>query len=144
MNKNRLLLIFLGFFLISDFTFSFIQYYNTPLFGDLAGHVLPDEVIQPVFDDPFGFNMLLAGEKHSNPNRYFSHFLLSAYFQHVPFWMQKFTNSVNSVYLASALAKIAVQMLFVFLIAAFISGKQNPVNRKFLISAVLVIPLFQV
>jgi hypothetical protein len=144
MTKNRLLLIFVGIFSISDFTFSFIQYYNTPLFGDLASHVLPDEIIQPVFDDPFGFNMLLAGEKHSNPNRFFSHFFLSEYFQHVPFWLQKFTNPVNSVYLASALAKITVQVLFVFLMAAFVSGKRNPFNRKFLFSAVLVAPLFQV
>ncbi len=144
MTKNRLLLIFVGIFLICDFTFSFIQYYNTPLFGDLAGHILPDEVIQPVFDDPFGFDMLLAGETHSNPNRFFSHFFLSEYFQHVPFWLQNFTNPVNSVYLASALIKIAVQMLFVFFIAAFVSGKRNPLSRKFLFSAVLVAPLFQV
>ncbi len=58
LTKTRLLLIFAGIFLIGDFTFSFIQYYNTPLFGDLAGHVIPDNVIQPVFGDPFGFNML--------------------------------------------------------------------------------------
>jgi len=144
MIKNRLLQILLIIFLLGDFTFSFVQYYNTPLFGDLAGGILPDKNVQSTFNYPFGFHVLITGEKHSNPNRFFSHFFLSEYFQHVPFWMQKFTNPVNSVYLASALAKIAVQVLFVFLMAAFVSGKQNPLSRKFLLNAVLVAPLFQV
>src|SRR6056297_2947333 len=105
MTKNGLVLILLGIFLTADFTFSFIQYYNTPLFGDLAGHILPDKVIQPVFDDPFGFQLLLTGETHSNPNRFFVHWALAEYFQHVPLWLQKWVTSVNSVYLASAIAK---------------------------------------
>ena len=141
--QHRLFLILAGIFLIGDLTFSFIQYYNTPLSGDLAGHVLPDNVIQPVFDDPFGFHLLLTGEPHSNPNRFFVHWALAEYFQNVPQFLQNFTTPINSVYLASAVAKLATQLLFVYLLAFFISGSANPVKKNFLIVAVLIAPLFQ-
>jgi hypothetical protein len=141
--KNHLFLIFAGIFLIGDFTFSFIQYYNTPLFGDLAGHVLPDNVIQPVFDDPFGYHLLLTGESHSNPNRFFVHWALAAYFQYLPLWLQSFSNPINSVYLTSAVAKLVIQLLFVYLLAFFISGSKNPAKKNFLIAAVIIAPLFQ-
>ncbi len=144
LTKNRLLLIFAGIFLIGDFLFSFIQYYNTPLFGDLASHVLPDRVIQPVFDDPFGFHLLLTGEPHSNPNRFFVHLAVADYFQYFPLWLQNFTNPINSVYLASAVAKLAIQVLFVYLLAFFITRTANPTKKKFLIVAVIIVPLFQV
>jgi hypothetical protein len=143
LTKNRLLLIFAGIFLMGDFTFSFIQYYNMPLFGDLAGHVLPDEAIQPVFDDPFGFHLLLTGETHSNPNRFFVHWVLADYFQNIPLCLQNFTNPINSVYLTSAIAKLVIQLLFVYLLAFFISGSANPAKKNFLIAAVIIAPLFQ-
>ncbi len=143
LTKNSLFLIFTGVFLISDFSFSFIQYYNTPLSGDLAGHVLPDKLIQPVFDDPFGFQLLKTGEPHSNPNRFFAHWALAMYFQYFPLWLQNFTNPINSVYLASAVAKLAIQVLFIYVLAFFISGSKNPARKNFLIAAVIIAPLFQ-
>jgi len=143
LTKDRLLLILSVIFMISDFTFSFIQYYNTPLFGDLAGHVLPDEAIQPVFDDPFGFHLLLTGEPHSNPNRFFAHWAVADYYQYFPLWLQKFTNPINSVYLTSAIAKLVIQLLFVYILALFISGSANPTKKNFLIVAVIIVPLFQ-
>ena len=143
LNKDRLLIIFAVIILMGDFTFSFIQYYNTPLFGDLAGHVLPDKLIQPVFDDPFGFNLLMTGESHSNPNRFFAHWAVAEYFQYFPLWLQNFTNPINSVYLASAVAKLAVQLLFVYILAFFSSGNANPAKKNFLIAAVIIAPLFQ-
>lgn len=143
LTKNSLLLIFLGIFLIGDFTFSFIQYYNNPLQGDLAGHVIPDELIQPVFDDPFGFQLLKTGEPHSNPNRFFVHWAVANYFQHFPLWLQNFTNPINSVYLASAIAKLVIQVLFIYIVAFFISGSKNPAKKNFLLAAVIIVPLFQ-
>ncbi len=136
--KNRLFIICAGIFLIGDFAFSFIQYYNAPLQGDLAGHVLPDKLIQPVFDDPFGFKMLFTGETHSNPNRFFAHWAVAKYFQHFPLWLQNFTNPINSVYLSSAIAKLVIQLLFVYLLAFFTSGTPNPSQKNFLIVAAII------
>lgn len=144
MNTSRFISFLIIVFLLFDLSFSFIQYYNTPLYGDMASHILPDKIVQQVFDDPFGFQILVHGEKHANPNRYFSHLFLAEYFQHVPFWLQKITNPINSVYLASAIIKIIVQIVYIWLIAAYISGKSNWLNKNFLISATLIAPLFQV
>lgn len=144
MKNSRLITFLLIIFLIGDVSFSFIQYYNTPLFGDMASHILPDKEIQKVFDDPLGFDALTTGIKHTNPNRFFSHLFLKEYFQHVPFWLQKLTNPINAVYLASSIFKITIQIIFLFLIAAFISSGKKLLNKKFLYSAILVAPLFQV
>ena len=95
-------------FLLADCSFSFIQYYNTPLYGELDGCVIPNEHVRKIFDDPLGFHSLTTGENHLNPNRYFSHLLLSEYFQNVPFYLQKFLHPVDSVYAVSALAKLFV------------------------------------
>jgi hypothetical protein len=142
--KDRLFIILMGIFLLGDLTFSFIQYCNTPLFGDLAGHVLPDKLIQPVFDDPLGFQVISTGETHSNPNRFFVHYAVATYFQYFPLWLQNFTNPINSIYLASAVAKLIIQFMFIYFLAFFISGSRNPVKRSFLIAAMLIVPLFQV
>ena len=141
---NQLISIVLIFLLLGDFAFSFIQYYNLPLFGDIDGGVLNNKIIQVIFDDPFGFTAVKTGEKHVNPNRFFSHYYLSIYFQRIPIWLQNFTDPISSVYLASTLIKISVQFFFIFILAAFISKSNNPLNRNFLISAIIITPLFQV
>jgi hypothetical protein len=109
----------------------------------LAGHVLPDEIIQPVFDDPFGFQVISTGESHSNPNRFFAHYAVATYFQYFPLWLQHFTNPIDSIYLASAVAKLIIQLAFIYLLSFFISGSRNPAKKNFLIAAILIVPLFQ-
>ncbi len=142
MNQYRLITILLIIFLVGDLTFSFIQYYNTPLFGDLTVSILPEEHVQKIFDDPFGFEIVKTVEKQFNPNRYFSHLFLNKYFRNVPFIMQKFTSPINSIYFSSALAKILIQILLIYILASFITGKKL-FSKKFLIAAIFVLPLFQ-
>ena len=143
MNKNRILAVFLVLLLSGDFIFSFVQYYNTPLFGDITISAWPDEHVQNLLDDPFGFQIIKTGEKQFNPNRYFSHLFLNEYFRNVPIFLQKFVIPVSSVYLASALIKITIQIIFLFIMASFITGDKL-FGRKFLICAIIIAPLFQV
>jgi len=142
MNKNQIIRTLLIIFLLCDFTFSFLQYYNTPLFGDVDSHVLPDQHIQKVINDPFGFQAIFH-EKHTNPNRFFSHYSFMVYMQKAPLFFQNFTNPVSSVYLTAALAKIAVQVLFIALMAMFISGTKKVFSYRFLLCAAVIAPLFQ-
>jgi len=52
MSKAKLLIILLVVFLLGDLTYSFFEYYFTPLDGDISsGNV------RQVLDDPFGFNL---------------------------------------------------------------------------------------
>jgi hypothetical protein len=142
--SNQIIFIILVLFLLSDFTFSFFQYYQCPLLGDIETGVLENSVIRHILDDPFGFNAVQTGEKHVNPNRFFSHFLFFHYFRNVPHWLQHFTDPVSSVYLASALLKLITQIAFLLILASFISQSNNPLNRRFLLSTIIITPLFQV
>jgi hypothetical protein len=144
MKQRRIIIPFLIFLLLGDFTFSFIQYYNTPLYGDIENCVLPDGHVQKILDDPMGFKVILTGEKHLNPNRFFSHIMLLEYFQTMPFWLHKFADPITSLYLSNAILKLVVQLLFVYLLAFFISGKKYILDKEFLFCAVIIDPLFQV
>jgi hypothetical protein len=139
MKKDQIIKLLLILFLLGDLFFSFLQYYNTPLYGDVDSHVLPDEHIQKVIDDPFGFRAIF-GEKHTNPNRFFSHFMVLKYMQKMPLLLQSIVKPITSV----AILKIIVQIVFIFLVARFVSGTGKVQNKNFLIAAALVTPLFQV
>ncbi len=68
---------------------------------------------------------------------------MRGYFKSVPLLFQKFSNPVDSIYLSSALAKTIVQLLIIYLLAIYITGKTNPLNEQFLLAGVLVTVLFQ-
>jgi len=144
MQKKRIISLVFLLLLLGNFVFSFIQYYNTPLYGDITVSVLPNkEHVQKLLDDPFGLQVLITMEKQFNPNRYFSHLFLKEYFQNAPFFFQKFAGPISSVYLSSALVKITIQILFIFILAIFISGEKL-FSRNFILSAVIIAPLFQI
>ncbi len=143
MRKSILFTLFIVFLLSGDLTYSFLQYYHSPLYGDLEGGILPNEDVQKIIDDPFGVQMLKTGEKHINPNRFFSHFFFMKYLQGFPLFLQNFVKPIQSVYLSSAIFKIIVQFLFIYFLSVFITGEGNVFNKKFLIGAILITPLFQ-
>lgn len=143
MNKKKILIIILGLILISDFTYSFLQYYNTPLDGDMAGGIVPEAGVQEIFNDPFGFGIIVNGEKHPNPNRFFAHLFFRDYFQKVPLLFQKVVNPIESVYYSSATIKIIIQILLIYLLSVIISKSKSIFNSKLVIVAVLLTPLFQ-
>ena len=71
MNKNNFY-IFILYFLIY-FGFSFYQYYETMLDGDLLAVVLPTEPYKKVLADPLGTSVILNHEIYNVPNRFFAH-----------------------------------------------------------------------
>jgi hypothetical protein len=143
MNKPKLLIFILAVFIICDLTYSFLEYYYIPLDGDISGGVVPSSDVQQLLDDPFGFHMLITGEKHVNPNRFFAHFFFKEYMQKVPIFLQKLTDPITSVYLSCALVKIMIHFLVIWILSALISGTKNILDKKFLISAALIVPLIQ-
>lgn len=144
MRKEKLLVLFLILFLIGDLTYSFLEYYYTPIDGDLTSGVAFNEHIQKIFDDPFGFKMLFSGDNHINPNRFFSHIFQKEYMQEVPLWLQNFTDPITSVYFSCALLKMFVHLLFLFILSGLISGTYNILKKSFLVVAALLIPFIQV
>jgi hypothetical protein len=39
---------------LSDVGYSFLQHYNTPFDGDMAGGIVPAEDVKPVLESPLG------------------------------------------------------------------------------------------
>lgn len=143
MNKKKILILTLGLILTCDFTYSFLQYYSTPLDGDMAGGIVPEAGVQEIFNDPFGFGILSGNEKHPNPNRFFAHLFFRDYFQKVPLLLQKVVDPIESVYLSCAWIKLLIQVLFIYLLSAIISKSKSVFNLKFVLVALLLTPLFQ-
>jgi len=143
MRKAQIFKILLIIFLIGDITYSFLQFYHMPLFGDMEGGILPSTDVQKVLNDPTGIKAIITNEKHVNPNRFFSHFLFMEYFRIVPLLLQHFFVPITSVYFSCALAKILVQVFLIYLLTTTISHEKNILNHKFLIVAALITPLFQ-
>lgn len=128
--------------LVIDISYSFIQHVNIGLDGDMADIILPSEWYQKVLNDPIGFSVLFKNEVYANPNRFFAHWTLSNYFKVLPGLLQNFFNPIDSIYIACAIGKTAIQIFLILLLAAYISGKKNIRSKEFLLSAILVTPFF--
>jgi len=140
--KKSLKWIFL-FLLLTDLVYSFYQYLQEPLDGDIAPIVLPSDWYAPVMSDPFGWAVLTRGERYAATNRYFTHWSISNWFKTAPFFFQRFTDPVQAIYWACAIFKIVVHLLLLYLLAALISARRNPLEFDFILAALLLAPLFQ-
>ncbi|MFN8166838.1 MAG: hypothetical protein U0X76_11915 [Bacteroidia bacterium] len=130
-------------FIVADTLYSFAQHYTSNLDGDLAESIVPSPMIKEVYGDPFGIEILKTKTPHSNPNRYFSHAMMSVWFRSVPHFLQKFTTPINSVFAACAIFKIIVQLLILFLLVKYVTQKGASASET-LIAMALVVPMFQI
>lgn len=140
---KRVLYLILILFLLVDCGFSFMQHYAKPLDGDMAGGIVPENAVKHVLSSPLGGDALIKKEYYANPNRFFSHYAFKAYFNAVPFYFQKITDPIHSIYLSCALAKILIQISLIILLSVAIAGTWNAFTLDFLIAASLITPLFQ-
>jgi len=131
-------------FLLLDTTYSFLQHYHEPLDGDMSGIILPSEACQPLMEDPLALNVLLKDQEYKDPNRFFAHWFMTKYYKTIPFLLQYIVDPITSIYLASAIMKILIQLLIIWMLASLISGSKNILSRKFIIAAFLVTPMIQV
>ena len=131
-------------FLLLDTTYSFLQHYHEPLDGDMSGIIMPSEACQPLMEDPLGLNVLFKDQEYKDPNRFFAHWFMSKYYKTIPFLLQYMVDPITSIYLASAIMKIMIQVLIIWMLASLISGSKNILSREFIITAFLVTPMIQV
>jgi hypothetical protein len=129
--------------LLADAGYSFRQHYCQPLDGDMPGGIVPARDVGPVLSSPLGFKAIANGQLYPNPNRFFSHWTFYEYFNHVPFYLQKIVNPIDSLYLSGAIAKIIIQLMIIYLLAMAISGSGDLRKFDFIIAAGLIAPLFQ-
>jgi hypothetical protein len=140
---QRTLYFILLLFLITDLGYSFLQHSSQPLYGDIAEGVVPASHFENIFDSPLGLDALLNNKTYPNPNRFFSHWMFKEYFTTVPFWLQKLVSPIDSIYLSSAIAKTAIQLFLILLLAVSITGIRSIFKIEFLVAMILVTPFFQ-
>ncbi|MBC7487481.1 MAG: hypothetical protein H7282_12090 [Cytophagaceae bacterium] len=129
--------------LLLDVAYSFHQHTQVELDGDMASVALPSPSYRKVLEDPFGLSVIFKHENYAAPNRFFAHFSMSAYFKTVPALFQSISTPIDSVYLAAAAAKTLIQVTLIYLLALYISRHRQLTNKKWLLAAVLITPLFQ-
>ncbi len=134
---------FFAVLLLVDIAYSFHQHTQVELDGDMASVALPSPSYRKVLEDPFGLSVLIHHENYAAPNRFFAHFSMSAYFKTAPALFQYISSPIDSVYLACAVAKTLIQVLLIYLLALYISRQGKPTDKKWLLAAVLITPLFQ-
>jgi hypothetical protein len=142
---KRIIYITLLTLLIADLSYSFYQHYHMPLYGDIADIVMPEpeKGYYMVLHDPLGLEVLLNNKIYPNPNRFFAHRSVVAYFLNMPLVLQKLTGPIESVYLSCAIAKIITQILIIYLLAVYISNTSRIFKPDLVIAAALITPLFQ-
>ncbi|MFK7755685.1 MAG: hypothetical protein AB8B53_02010 [Flavobacteriales bacterium] len=141
----RYWLIWLFFILMisADLSFSYMQYANQPLDGDIAGGVVPAEDVERIFKDPFGIGVITQNNPHPNPNRYFSHLSFRDYMREAPLILQNFLNPIESIYASAGIIKLLLHGVLLFLLASIITGVKSIFRLKYLVGILLLIPLFQ-
>ena len=130
-------------FLLLDVVYSFHQHAQVELDGDMASVALPSPSYRKVLEDPFGWSVIFNHENYAAPNRFFAHFSMSAYFKTAPALFQSISTPIDSVYLSAAAAKTVIQVILIYLLALYISRQGKVTNKKWLLAAVLITPLFQ-
>ena len=141
--KQKILPALIAILLLCDFSFSYLQYYYSPLDGDMAGGIVPAKDVQEIFDDPFGIKVLRGKERHPNPNRFFAHLFFREYFQKIPLLLQKITSPIDSVYHSCAAIKLLIQILIIYFLASIVSQTKSIFSKNLLLVALLLTPLFQ-
>ena len=138
--KGWLILVLFGF-LVLDTVYTFLQHHQVALDGDLSSLVLPSPYYEPVLASPFGWEAITGEESYASPNRFFVHWSMYHYFRIGPRWLGALTDTVEGIYLSSAIAKTGAHLLLLVLLS-WLAGREGSA-RDWLWAAVLLAPLFQ-
>ncbi len=130
--------------LLADLTYSFYQYQNLPLDGDLPGLVLPQPAYESVLSDPFGWQVIQSGKEYAAPNRFFSHYAVRTYFRVLPDCLQHWLSPLDSLYLSAALARMLTHCLLLFGMARVLAIVMRLRARDFIYPLILLAPFFQI
>lgn len=141
--KTKYIYTFLIIFLIADLSISFFQYYNVPIDGDLPMIVAPSYHYADVLQDPLGIHSIQQNKPVGGMGRFSAHWSMHTYYHHVPLWLQTFVEPIASVYLASALFMLLVQLLLMIILAKLITQKKHLFHSSNLLVYALLTPLFQ-
>jgi multisubunit Na+/H+ antiporter MnhG subunit len=130
-------------FILVELVINFLQYYFTPIDGDLVAIVLPADWYSQVLGDPTGLKTIQNGDLIGGAGRSMAHWTMYLYYHHVPQLLQYVVNPIESVYLASALFKMIAMVAFVTAFTLYNRVHTKTFGRVFLFTPILILPLIQ-
>ena len=143
---KRFLTCLLILYVVLDLLAAFWLNYHLPLDGDLPAVVLPAPFYSQVLHDPLGWQALTRHAIYAAPNRFFAHAEMLAYWNSVPFLLQRLLSPVDSLYVASAVFATATQAGLLLMLASYVRllvGSPQRWGWHFWLAAALLVPLFQ-
>jgi len=131
-------------FVISDSIFSYYQFTDFCLDGDLSSIVAPCKAYSKILHNPLGTSIFLNHERYAATNRFFLHWSIYLYFNKAPLFLQSLgVSPIESIYMACALIKISVQLLFVLILSMIVKQLSSQRNIYILFLSVIFLSLFQ-
>jgi len=130
-------------YILADLAFVFYLQYHNVIDGDLVEIVLPTALYERVLRSPLGIDVVLHGAKYAGSNGYLGYWFVNKYFHLVPAFFRQFTSPLNSLYMSCALATVLMKLLYTYVLAVMASGEYRPFSRKFLIAALILVPVIQ-
>jgi hypothetical protein len=140
--RKSIYAVFFWVLFILDCSYSLWQFYQISLDGDVAALALPGPFFKQVMSDPFGLSAAFHHKQYTGTNRFFAQFMFAAWMNHVPVLLQKWTDPVQSIYLACGIAKLFLQVSLIILIWQYVKLLRGQ-SVKFVHVALLACPLFQ-
>ena len=131
-------------FIISDSIFSYCQFTDFSLDGDLSGTVAPCKAYSKILQNPLGTSVFLKHERYAATNRFFLHWSVYSYFNKAPLFLQSLgVSPIESIYMSCALIKIFVQLLLVLILSMIVKQLSSQRNIYILFLSVIFLSLFQ-
>lgn len=140
---KKLIQIAIIFFIIVELIINFLQYYYTPIDGDLVAIALPAEWYSKVLEDPTGLKTISGGELIGGAGRYMAHLTMYTYYHYVPEFLQTFISPIESVYVASAIFKLLTVILLLVAFTLYNKFHFGTKNKIYLLTPILILPLIQ-
>jgi len=147
MKRNRLIfasLIIALVFIFADSIFSFCQFSDYPLDGDLSNGSVPCVSYSKILENPLGTTAIFKHERYAATNRFFLHWSGFLYFNKMPLILQSMgVNPINSVYMACAILKLFTQLFIVLILSLFVKQLSSLKNSYIPFVLVILASLFQ-
>lgn len=138
---TKLMMWLLAAFVVVDLGQAFLQYYHSPMDGDMVILALPAEYAGEIFSNPTGLKAVLTGEPMGAVGRFTAQYSLHLFYHHVPSWLQAFVSPIDSIYLATALFSLLCHILFLYLMGRMVTRRRNPLARENILVYAITTPL---
>lgn len=131
-------------FIFADSIFSFRQFSDFPLDGDLSNGTAPCVSYSKILHNPLGTAAIFKHERYAATNRFFLHWSGFLYYNKMPLIIQSMgVNPVNSVYMTCAILKLFTQLFIVLILSLFVK-QLSSLNYSFIpFVSVILVSLFQ-